>query len=224
MIGVILCGGEGKRLRPLTNDKPKPMVEVNGKPILEHQIEFLKKHGIKRIYFCTGYKHEVIENHFGNGSRFGVEITYSKEENPLGTGGAVKKLEGMINEPFVLINGDMITDLNFSEVIEKHLRNKKTVTTVAVNPVSPWGIMETKDGLVKNFVEKPKLPHWINSGIHVMNPDIFDLLPRKGSLEQEVLPLLAKDSEIAVFEHDGFWRAVETVKDLEEMNKFLEEL
>jgi glucose-1-phosphate cytidylyltransferase len=84
--------------------------------------------------------------------------------------------------------------------------------------------METKNGLVKNFVEKPKLPHWINSGIHVMNPDIFDLLPEKGSLEQEVLPLLAKGSEIAVFEHYGFWRAVETVKDLEEMNKFLEEL
>ena len=224
MKAVILCGGRGNRLRPLTDEKPKPMVEVNGKPILEHQIEFLKKHGISEIYLCTGYKHEVIENYFGDGSKFGVKIFYSKEDEPLGTGGAIRQLRDTIKEPFVLMNGDMITDLDFSEFIRKHLENKTMITTFVYNPTSPWGMIEMSDGLVKGFVEKPKLSQLINTGIHVMSPEIFELLPEKGSLEVEVLPLLAEKLEIAAFKHDGFWKAVETMKDLEEMNKVVKEL
>jgi NDP-sugar pyrophosphorylase family protein len=222
---IILAGGKGERLRPLTNDRPKVMVELDEKPILLWQIEWLKSHGIKKFILTVSYKHEVIEKFLGDGSKFGIEVDYSVEENPLGRGGAIKQgfksrlIDGA--EDVVITNGDIITRFNLSKMIENHQSKDAQVSILLVPYLSRWGVVKVDDeDHVTGFEEKPKLPYWINGGIYIFSKDLEPLLPVVGDHETETFPKISKEKFLA-FKDEGFWRAVDVVKDRSEAEEFL---
>ncbi len=222
---IILAGGKGERLRPYTNDRPKVMVEVAGKPILAWQIKWLKSFGITKFVLTVSYKYEVVKEYFGDGSKFGIEIDYSIEDTPLGRGGGIKKafksklVEG--EEDVVVCNGDIITKLDLSKMIEEHLNQKALVSLLLVPYLSRWGVVKIDEqNHVIGFEEKPKLPYWINGGIYIFNKEVEPMLPDIGDHEKETFPKIPKEKFLG-FKEEGFWRAVDVVKDKSEAEEFL---
>jgi len=215
---VILAGGLGLRLRPLTNDKPKPMVVVKGSPIAEYQIEWLRKNGICFVTFACGYRHEKIREYFGDGKDFGVNVRYSIEGEPAGTGGAIRRAMSMTHEnPVVVVNGDVLTDLNLSDLIAWHKNHCFVASIVAVPLVCPYGVLDIWEGsdMVFGFREKPVFPDiWVNAGIYVMEKSVTTYLPEKGDVEEEVFPELARRGVLGVYRSTAWWKAIDTVKDL----------
>jgi NDP-sugar pyrophosphorylase family protein len=222
---LIIAGGEGERLRPLTNDRPKNMVPVAGKPIVERQLEWLRANGVTDVVFLCGYKADVLEAHVGNGSRFGVRAQYSHEHEPLGRGGALRHGWARVPESEALViacNGDILTDQPLDEMIALH-RHKGAVATVMLAPLkSPYGIVEVaEDGRIQAFREKPVLPHWINAGVYVLSREFFGLLPEKGDHETTTFPQLAAEGRLYGFKSSAYWRPVDSVKDVTEAEKEL---
>ena len=221
MIVAILCGGQGKRLKPLSEGIPKAMVKVNGIPIIEMNINWLKHNGFKTIYLCSGYKHEVLEDYFGDGRKFGVEIIHSPDRMPdMGTA-TVKQLESEINERFLVVNGDTLTDMDLSKLWSFHKSKKKVATIALTQFPSSKGIVVVKSNLVTKFVEKPILPYWMNAGIYAFEPTIFDYLPERGSIEREIFPKLANKKMLAAYMQKFFIVSIDSIKDLEEAEKAL---
>lgn len=223
MKAVILAGGFGKRLKPLTDERPKPMIEVRDKPIIEWQIRWLKKHGINDVMLCVGYMKEHIVDYIGSGSKLGVNAYYTIEDTPLGTGGALKNVETLLakEEKFFMLNGDILTDIN-----PLQLKNELTndlISTIAVVPLpSPFGIVQIDDNSrVLGFTEKPKITQfWINAGVYCLSSKIFEYIPSSGNIETTALPALAKDKKLkAVKFTDNFWRSIDSHKDIEEAGK-----
>jgi dTDP-glucose pyrophosphorylase/CBS domain-containing protein len=172
---VVMAGGFGTRLRPLTEDLPKPMLPVGGRPLLEHTIAQLQQLGIRRINVTTHYKPEKIIEHFGNGSAFGVELTYVNEDLPLGTGGALG-LMPTPSEPLLVINGDILTDVDFRAMLAYHQENR-AVLTVAVRRYEmqvPYGVIECEGSLVRRLQEKPQVGFLVNAGIYLLEPKVFE--------------------------------------------------
>jgi len=219
MKAAILVGGYGKRLRPLTDEKPKHLLEVAGKPILDWQIEWLKKCGVNELVLCVGYLKEKIIEHVGAGNRFGVKVGYVVEENPLGTGGALRNAEAFLKneEKFLVVNGDIITDLDPARMTAEV---GGSVGVIALVPLkSPYGIVDIdKEGFARRFREKPIIPeYWINAGVYCFTPEIFSYLPEKGDIETVTFPKLAKENKLRAFKYqDVFWKSIETYKDMEE--------
>lgn len=226
MFAVILAGGFGKRLRPLTDDRPKPLVEVAGKPILDWQIEWLKRQGITDIVLAVGYLGSKIFEHVGDGTKFGVRVFYSVESEPLGTGGAVKNaLKYIDDEYFITINGDIITNLSIAKLIEV-IKSQDVVGAIALTQLkSPYGIVELDEsGHIVSFKEKPQLPYLINAGVYVLKTSIRGYLPDKGDIEVATFPQLARDRRlVGVVYSDIYWKSIDTIKDLEEADKALSE-
>src|SRR3989344_7905873 len=222
---IILAGGKSEILRPYTNDRPKVMVEVAGKPILAWQIEWLKSNGITKFVLTVSYRYEVVQEYFGNGSKFGIEIDYSIEETPLGRGGGIKKA---FKSPLVsgetdvvVCNGDIITKLDLTSMIKNHLDQKALVSLLLVPYISRWGVVKVdEDNHITGFEEKPKLPYWINGGIYLFNKDVESMLPEIGDHEKETFPKIPKEKFLG-FKDEGFWRAVDVVKDKSEAEQFL---
>lgn len=216
MKALILAGGEGKRLRPMTNDKPKPMLEVGGKPIIEWEILWMKRYGIQDFIVSAGYMKEKLENFLGNGKKFGVNIQVSSENEPLGTGGAIKKAEEYLKDDlFIVTNGDLITNLDLSHFSTTN----SNICTLSLVPLkSQYGIVDTKGGKVVNFREKPILKEfWINAGVYLMSRKIFDYMPEKGNMEANVLPLLTRKKLLNGVKFNGsYWRSIDSIKDFEE--------
>ena len=212
MKAIILAGGLGLRLRPLTENIPKVLVSYKGKPIAQYQVEYLASYGVKEIIFACGYRWEKIKEFFNDGSKFGVDIFYSVEEEKLGTGGAIKK--AMVNFPseeYLVFNGDIITNLDLNDFIKSHEEKKVEVTMLLVPLPCPYGIVEvSEDGLVTEFKEKPKLPHWINGGLYFLKSSIVEKLPDKGDIEKETFPKV----RIHGYRFNGYWKAIDTIKDL----------
>lgn len=223
MKAVILAGGFGKRLKPLTDDKPKPMVDIAGVPILEWQIYWLSKHGVKEIVICTGYLKNTVIDHIGSGQKYGVNVGYSVEEEPLGTGGAIKNAQSLIyGDNFLVMNGDILTDLDPWKLVKELDSNRSTLGSIAAVPLrSPYGIIEIEEGFARGFREKPTLSdHWINAGVYCLSTRILGLLPANGNIEATVLPKLAKEGKIRVTKYNKVrWRSIDTHKDIEEAEK-----
>jgi NDP-sugar pyrophosphorylase family protein len=201
------------------------MVEVLGIPILGYQIQWLQAQGITEIILSCGYRCEVIQDYFGDGNKWGVHIRYSVEEAPLGRGGGIKRCLSMIPETEELViatNGDIITNFNLEPVIELHQESGALATIVLTPFISPYGIVEVDGNRVVGFREKPDLPYWINGGIYVLSRGVYDYLPDKGDHEDTTFPLLAKQGRLAAYKSQAYWRAVDTVKDLSEVNRELE--
>ncbi|HHW47331.1 MAG TPA: NDP-sugar synthase [Clostridiaceae bacterium] len=215
MKALFLAGGLGTRLKPITNELPKPMVPIMGKPLLERNIKNLKKHGIDEVILSTCYKPQKIREYFEDGSKFGVKISYICEDIPLGTGGAVKNAQEFFDDTFLVFNSDIISDINISEIIRFH-KEKGALATIAATEVdnpSAYGVIEQDEkGFITAFKEKP-LPHetnsnLINAGIYVFEPDLFNEIPagRVVSIERETFPLLLeKGYKIAVYNKCSYW-------------------
>ena len=221
---VILAGGYGRRLKPLTNNVPKPLIPVLGKPIIVWQIEWLKKSGIDEIIICTGYLKEELINSLGNGRKYGVKIGYVVEEEPLGTAGALKNAEVFLDESFYLINGDNLTNLELAPLSEL---SEPYIVSMALVPLrSPYGVVKLDGERVMSFQEKPLINKvWINAGVYFMKPDIFNYLPNRGDLETKVFPRLAREGRLkGVVYPNAYWRGIDTQKDLEEAERELKTL
>ena len=178
---VILAGGLGTRLRPLTNSKPKPMLPVGEKPILEHLVEWTKKGGMKSIVLCVSYLRKSIEDYFEDGKKFGVTIEYAISKKPLATAGQLKTAEEFIDDDFVCMYGDSIFNFSLRNMIKQHVM-KKSFVTMGLNEFKtnlPYGVIESsKNGRVISWNEKPEIKANVNMGCYVMNSDIFNLIPK----------------------------------------------
>jgi len=182
MKAVILAGGLGTRLRPLTYKKPKPMLPLGGKPMLEHLIKWIKKNNVKEIVLCTSYLHKTIENYFGNGKKFGVSIEYAISKKPLATAGQLKTAEKLVDDTFVCVYGDSIFDFNLKGMITEH-KKKKSFITMSLYEYKTnlkYGVIETnKTGKVSAWHEKPEIRAKINMGCYVMESGVFSFIPKR---------------------------------------------
>ncbi len=224
MKAVILAGGYGKRLRPLTTEKPKPLIEITNKPILTIQFEWLKNFGINEVILCVGFLKEKIIEYVGNGRRFGMKVGYAVEEEPLGTGGALLNSELLLggDERFIVLNGDVITDLDLSRLINYPDRSPGVIAIVPLR--SPYGVVMTNDNHeIVEFREKPILKDfWINAGVYCLNHNIFEYLPEKGDIETTAFPKLAEEKKLRAIKCSTcFWRAIDVQKDIEEAERDL---
>ena len=181
MKAVIIAGGLGTRLRPLTNNTPKPMLPIGEKPILEHLVNWTKKGGIKSVILCVSYLKESIEDYFGDGEKFGVKIEYAISKKQLATAGQLKTAEKFIDDDFVCMYGDSIFNFSLRSMIKQH-SIKKPFVTMSLNEYKttlPYGVIETsKKGKVVNWNEKPEIKANINMGCYIMNPQVFNLIPK----------------------------------------------
>lgn len=226
MYAIVLAGGKGERLRPFTEDRPKPMVEIMGIPILGYQLQWLQGQGITDVIVSCGYRHEVIENYFGDGERLGIRVTYAVEEQPLGRGGALRLALGRVpeaEEVVIATNGDVITNLRLAPLLEAH-RARRVPATIVLTPfVSPYGIVEVDgEGRVQHFREKPALPYWINAGVYALSPSLRELLPERGDHETTTFPELARSGRLGAFQSQAYWRGVDTIKDVTEVGAELQ--
>ncbi len=226
MQAIILAGGRGERLRPYTEDRPKPMVEVLGVPILAYQLHWLQGQGVTAVVMACGYRHEVIRDYFGSGEKWGMRIDYAVEHEPLGRGGAIRqafnRLEG--SPEFVLAtNGDVITNMRLAPVITQHNEGGSLATVVLTPYVSTYGLVEVNaEDRVIAFHEKPTLPYWINAGIYVLSREVISLFPETGDHETTTFPHLAEQRRLGAYKSRAYWRSVDTVKDLSEVSRELE--
>lgn len=200
---VIMAGGMGSRLRPLTCDLPKPMVPILGKPTIEYSIELLKKYGITEIAVTMAYMPSVIVDHFDDGREMGVNLQYFVEETPLGTGGSVKNAEEFLDEPFIVISGDALTDINIKEAIEYHKRKNSKVTLVLKKESIPleYGVIITDEqGRIIRFLEKPSwgevFSDTVNTGIYILEPEVLDYYKKGDNFDfsKDLFPKLLKDN------------------------------
>ncbi len=204
MKAVVMAGGEGSRLRPLTIRRPKPMVPIAGKPVMEHILHLLKRHGITEVVVTVQYLANNIEDYFGNGSQLGMHITYSREDVPLGTAGSVKNAEDQLTEPFLVISGDALTDYDLSDLIQYHIEKKSLATLLLAhvpNPLEYGVIITNEDGHISQFLEKPSwgevFSDTINTGIYVLDPQIFSYFEKNKTFDfsQELFPYMLKKGD-----------------------------
>ena len=220
MKAIILAGGRGKRLKPITDYVPKPLVPIKNIPIIEWQIKYLEKFGIKEVIICTGYKTEMIENHL-NMKNIKTKITFSIEKSPLGTGGAIKKAAKLINEKsFFVLNGDTITNIDLNKLAKK----KNAIAAIELR--TKYGILETDDDKILNFREKKEIPDtWMNAGIYHLQKEVVKELPIKGDIEKTVFPKYAKKGILDTVKFkNSKWYSVDSFKDMEECTLEIEKI
>ena len=223
MKAVLMAGGEGSRLRPLTIMRPKPMVQIVNKPVMEHVLDLLKRHGITEVVVTLQYLASVIQDYFGDGSSLGMKIHYSIEETPLGTAGSVKQAEHLLDEPFIVISGDALTDFDLDEIISFHKSReaKATLTLYQVpNPLEYGVVIIDEEGRIRQFLEKPSwgevISDTVNTGIYVLDPSIFDYIPagKPVDFSQDVFPQLLKNGDrLYGFVQDGYWCDVGNIQE-----------
>ena len=225
---VIMAGGKGTRLRPLTKNTPKPMLKVRGKPILQTIIKRISDCGFKDLIICVKYKSHIIENYFGNGDKFGVKIEYIKEKKRMGTVGALSLIKKKLREPFFVINGDLLTSLDFKKMLDFHNKNN-AVATMGVKEYSfnsPYGEVSMVDENILSINEKPIHKFFANAGIYVLNPECINLVPKKffdmTTLFKKII--LNKKKTIS-FPLDEYWKDIGKLSDYQTINKeFLKNL
>lgn len=221
MKAVIMAGGKGTRLRPLTCHIPKPMVSLAQKPVMEYAIELLKKHGITEIAVTLHYLPGVIKNYFGDGSQFGVELHYFEEITPLGTAGSIKNAEKFLNDRFIVISGDCVTDFDLRKGIDFH-QEKKALTTIFMKNVAmpcEYGVISTNEiAEVVRFIEKPSwnevFSNTVNTGIYVLEPEVLDYLKpgEPSDFSKDLFPLLIEEKNLLFgFYADGYWSDIGNV-------------
>ena len=215
---VVMAGGKGTRLHPQTKTCPKPMLEVNGKPILEHILRRAINSGVENYIFSTNYLGEQIENYFGNGKRFGVNISYIRETEPLGTAGSLRLLNLEDPEPFLVTNGDVLTDLDYSSLLEFH-KTQETILSLAVRNFewqNPFGVIDIAGSRVTSYSEKPVVSSFINAGVYVMDPGIFQHFPseQKFDMSDLITKLIEEEIEISAYPIHENWLDVGNTESL----------
>ena len=206
---LIMAGGKGMRLRPITEHVPKPMIMVAGRPILERIVLHVVSFGIRRIFLSINYLGHIIEEHFGDGSRFGCQIEYLREEQPLGTGGALRLLPPGLNDSILVMNGDVVTQADLGAMIDYH-HERKHIATMAVREYThqiPFGCVEASNGKITELEEKPTFRKLINTGIYVLSPSLIEHVP--GNSEFPITQLfndcLNRDELVGAYPLEGDW-------------------
>ena len=219
---VILCGGKGTRLSEYTEDIPKPLVDIGGKPILHHLMEMYAHYNHKDFILCLGYKGKKIEEYFKEKKGWNIEFVHTGEDSNKAE--RLMKVKSRIKgDTFLLSYGDDLSDVDINEIIDFHKKNRKIVTLTAIPLISPFGIIEVNSKKeVINFREKPKLDKLMNGGFYVMDKRIFSYLKLNHDLEKETFEQLAKEKQIAAFRHEGFWKSMNTLKDVIELNEMFQ--
>jgi len=220
---VLLAGGFGTRLAEYTKTIPKPMINLNGKPMLFHIMKLYAKHGFKDFYIALGYKGKIIKKFF-NKNFFDWNIHLIETGRNTMTGGRLKRLKKHIGkETFMMTYGDGLSNVNLKKLLKFHKKNKKLVTLTAVRPPARFGAIKIKGKYVSYFKEKSKLDEgWINGGFFVMEPEFFNFIKEdKTYLEREPLEKVSKKGELAAFKHEGFWQCMDTKRDKDRLNDIL---
>ena len=244
MKAVILAGGLGTRISEETSSKPKPLIEIGGMPILWHVMKIYSSYGINDFVICCGYKGYLIKEYFANYSLHMSDVTFDMKNDSIEvhhnsvepwkvtlvdtgletlTGGRLRRVKKYVdNETFCFTYGDGVGNVNISELIQFHKKNKKMGTITAVQPPGRWGTLEIKNDDVIKFKEKPTGDeNWINGGFFVLEPKIFDYLKNDSTVwEKEPLEKLSQERSLSAYKHNGFWHAVDTLRD----KNYLEEL
>jgi NDP-sugar pyrophosphorylase family protein len=219
---LTIAGGRGERLRPLTDNRPKPMVEINGKPIIGYQVDWMRAQGVTDVVFLTGYMGGMIQDHFGDGSEYGITAHYSMEKTPLGRGGALKKGLSLVPKDVnnvLVANGDIITNQPLKPIEKLHEESGAIGTMMLVPYPSQYGVVESNDqNVVTNFIEKGSLPFWINGGVYLFNRQIESMLPDIGDHETSTFQDLAKNGRLSVYRSDMVWMSIESPKDLTDIS------
>jgi NDP-sugar pyrophosphorylase family protein len=219
MKAVILAGGLGTRLRPFTQIIPKPLLPIGEKSVLEIQIEHLKQHGFNEIYLATNYKSDYIENFFGNGSKYGVSLKISKEEEPLGTAGPITLLKDVLTEPFLMMNGDILTLMTFKDFYDFSLNNNADLNITIKEYMTPFqfGNIEFDGDFVTRIKEKPLLKMHVLAGIYIIKPSIFRLIPDNAyfGMDHLIQKMLNENIPVAKYHIYDYWLDIGQVDDFE---------
>ncbi len=218
---VLLCGGEGTRLKELTESIPKPMVEIGGKPILWHIMKMYSHFGFNNFILCLGYKGEKITEHFEPlQEEMGWNITFADTGAKTPTGGRILKIKKYIEDDVFFANyGDGLADIDLNKLLEFHKSHNKVATITTVKPLCQFGILKMDDNRITSFIEKPPLKDWVNGGFFVFHKKIFDYLEDNLMLEREPFERLANEGEVYAYKLDKFWKCMDTYKDMEVLNK-----
>lgn len=223
---VVLAGGDGVQLRPFTYEMPKAMIPVQGRPLIEHAVELLRKHGFRRLVISIGHLGEKIREHLGDGLKFGVHIEYVKQTGAAGTAGALATAKGEVKGTFLLYYADVLADLNLRDLTAFHAVHHGSVTAAltTVDDPSPLGAVRLHGAQVVEYIEKPKpgprVSRLVSAGVYVMESDIFKELPNgTGSLERDVFPKLAKQHKLIGYPFEGQWFDVSTPESYERVIK-----
>lgn len=219
---LIMAGGRGQRLRPYTESKPKPMVEVAGRPILERIVLHLVGHGIRRVFISVNYLAGMIEAHFGDGTRFGCRIEYLRETEPLGSGGALSLLPAGLAHPLLVMNGDLVSQFDVTRLLEHHRREEAEATLAARHHEIeiPFGVLDVEGNRLKGLVEKPSVHQLINAGIYVLEPRLLEDVPRGRFYPMTDLfeGLLRQGRRVSVYRLEEDWIDVAGREDLSRAN------
>src|SRR6059036_2417078 len=228
MKAVVMAGGEGTRLRPLTSNQPKPMVPIVGKPCMEHIVDLLKLHGFEEIIVTVAFLPQAIRSYFGDGESLGVPIGYSVEESPLGTAGSVRLAAGRLDDTFLVISGDALCDVDLTSLVQFH-REKQASVTIGLKSVDnplEFGIVVTDDeGRIERFLEKPSwgqvFSDTINTGIYVLEPEVLRHIPkdRPYDFSKELFPLLLEMGRpMYGYVMDGYWQDIGNLDQFRQAN------
>ena len=219
MKALLLAGGKGTRLKPLTNNLPKPMVPILGEPLLKRTLLSLREHGVEEVIISICYQPKHIDTYFGDGKELGIKIRYVKEDIPLGTGGAIKKAQAYLDSTFMVLNSDIVTSINLTDLINYH-KSKQCIATIALTTVddpTKYGVVNLNSGYIDAFKEKPKpdevTSNLINAGVYVFEPEILSLIPDNQvvSVEKDVFPKLIADKlKISGYHNNYYWMDIGT--------------
>lgn len=206
---ILIAGGLGSRLKPLTNDIPKPLLKVGTKPILQTIVENFATYGFEEIIISVNYKSEMIKEYFGDGSQFGVNITYIQEEQQLGTAGALSLLQSIPKEPFFVMNADLLTNVNFTNLLDFHI-DSNAMATMCVREFEyeiPYGVIQTSKDKITFIAEKPIQKFFINAGIYLLNPKVLELIPKDTFYDMPTLfnTLILKKENVLSFPIHEYW-------------------
>jgi NDP-sugar pyrophosphorylase family protein len=209
---VILAGGQGTRLRPLTYEIPKALIPVHNKTLTEHLFDLFKRYGITDITMAVGHMKDKIMGYFGDGTRFGINISYIEEDTPLGTAGCLRLAQDKFTDSFIVTNGDELKQINIEEMFKVHKQNKAlaTIALTTVDDPSQYGVARLNGSTILEFVEKPKKEeapsNLINSGFYILEPEVVRMIPKgKAMFETDVFPRLAKKGRLCGYPFSGQW-------------------
>jgi mannose-1-phosphate guanylyltransferase/phosphomannomutase len=228
MKAVVMAGGEGTRLRPLTSNQPKPMVPIVGKPCMEHILELLRRHGLDDVVVTVAFLPQAIRSYFGDGEPLGLHIEYSVEDSPLGTAGSVRLASGKLDDTFLVISGDALCDVDLTRLLDFHRERGASVTIGLKSVENPleFGIVVTdEDGRIERFLEKPSwgqvFSDTINTGIYVVEPEVLRHIPtdRPYDFSKELFPLLLEMGRpLYGFVLDGYWQDIGNLDQFRQAN------
>lgn len=219
---VLMVGGLGTRLRPLTEETPKPMLKVGNKPILQTIVETFAQYGFTDIIMCVNYKSDVIRNHFGDGSAFGVNIEYLLEEERMGTAGALSLLSPVPDEPFFVMNGDLLTNANFGHLLDYHTDQDATAT-MCVREYDfqvPYGVVNVEENRILSIVEKPVHKFFVSAGIYMLSPKALERIPKNRFYDMPTLfeTLIAEGEKTISFPIREYWLDIGRMEEYERAN------